>query len=213
MYGALLATRKLDEPDRSEASKMGLEAAQAIGSESSRAEALAALAPQLEGEPKAIALAQALQAAQAIGNEYARADVLAALVPQLEGALLVQALQATQAIRDESSRARALAALVPQLEGALLAQALQAAQAIRNEYARATALAAFLSIIPDTSSLVRDIQSVMANYILDAGDKPRAEVLRFSADNTLFASPILSSGLLRAIAAQIIEICGEWKWL
>jgi hypothetical protein len=60
---------------------------------------------------------------------------------------------------------------------------------------------------------VQDIQLAIAEYMLAARDKPRKEVLQFCADKTLFAQPVFSPGTLATIAAHIIEICGDWKWL
>ncbi|MCB9078390.1 MAG: hypothetical protein H6631_12400 [Anaerolineaceae bacterium] len=93
----------------------GLAAAQAIGDERSRAEALTGLASQLSGEAQATVLAQGLEAVQAIGDEWYRAKALSRLAPQLSGELLAQGLEAAQAIGDEWSRAKALSGLAPHL--------------------------------------------------------------------------------------------------
>nr|MBC7245282.1 ATP-binding protein [Chloroflexota bacterium] len=122
--------------------RQALTYARQIPAEGARAEALAALAPHLEPDLRAQALAEALQAARGIWDEGARAGALAALAPHLEPALLAEALQAARGIWDEYSRAEALAALAPHLEPALLAEALQAARGIWDEYSRAEALAA-----------------------------------------------------------------------
>ncbi len=57
-----------------------LAAARAIGDESDRAQALAALAPHLDPQH----LGEALTAARAIKSKSARAQALAALAPRLE---------------------------------------------------------------------------------------------------------------------------------
>lgn len=88
-----------------------LAAAQAIGEEEERAEALTGLAPHLSGE----LLVQALAAVQAIDDEEYRAKALSGLIPHLSGGLLNQALAATQAIGAGGDRARSLTALAPQL--------------------------------------------------------------------------------------------------
>jgi len=86
MYVAL--AKVLEGEPRAEA----LEAALAIQWGWKRAEALAALAGQLEGEARQQALARGLEAALAIGNERARASALAALAGQLEGERLPRGL-------------------------------------------------------------------------------------------------------------------------
>jgi hypothetical protein len=39
------------------------------------------------------------------------------------------------------------------------------------------------------------------------------KVLRFCADQTLFAPPIPDEGTLAAIAGRIVEVCQMWRWL
>ena len=146
MLTAILKTGKLPTTQRQIALQQALAAAQAIGDERYRAQALAALAPQLTGEAHQQALAQALAASQAIADAGTRANALAALAPQLIGEArqqaLAQALAANQAVGDEGRLAEALAALASQLTGELLAQALAASQAIDDEQYRADTLAA-----------------------------------------------------------------------
>ncbi len=127
---------------REPALAQALAAAREIEGERSRAEVLAALAPQLTGR----LLAEALAAVREIAYESRRAEVLAALAPQLTGRLLAEALAAAREIEGERSRAEVLAALAPQLTGAMrehiLSEALAAARGIADVYARAKVLEA-----------------------------------------------------------------------
>ena len=193
-----------------------LAASQAIGDERSRAEALAALAPQLTGEARQQALAQALAASQAIGEEGHRAEALAALAPQLTGEpqRLAAGAGRRAAIGAERSRAEALAALAPQLTGDLLAQALAASQAIGDERHRARMLVAFLPVAPDPDTLLTAIRQAMAGHLWnDLRHGEREEVLSFCAEAQLFRPPVLDSETLAAIAGHIVEVCTQWNWL
>jgi hypothetical protein len=88
---------------RQQALAEGLAAARAIKSEWGRAEALAALAPQLEAD----LLAEGLAAARAIGDERYGTQALSALVPHVEGELLNRVRAAlAQCLWDSRSRER-----------------------------------------------------------------------------------------------------------
>ncbi|TCO79243.1 hypothetical protein EV699_12021 [Plasticicumulans lactativorans] len=127
-----------------------LAVATAIGDEGPRADALAAVAGPLAGEPAL--LAEALTAATAIRSEGPRADALTAIAVAVAAHLtgeprrqvLAEALTTATAIGDEERRAHALTAVAAHLAGepALLARALAAATAIRSEGPRADALTA-----------------------------------------------------------------------
>jgi len=117
-----------------------LEAARNINGESSRSEALAALAPYLSEDLRREVLTQALQAARNINGESSRSEVFVALAPLLAEYpdLLSQALETVRNINDESPRPEALAALAPYLSEDLrrevLIQALEAARNIGDDY-------------------------------------------------------------------------------
>ncbi len=95
-----------------------LAAAREIQDESSRANALSALAEKLPPE----LLPEALAAARAIQNQSNRANALSALAEKLPPELLPEALAAARAIRDESNRAYALSALADRLSQMLPAK-------------------------------------------------------------------------------------------
>lgn len=84
------------------------------------------------------------------------------------------------------------------------------------------ALAAFLPLI-DNKPLI--INETPAHILIRAGqrrfvigllqaykNKSRAEVLKLCLDADLFCELLLSTQVLNAIAAHIIEICHEWDW-
>jgi hypothetical protein len=143
---------RLPDRERTRALADALAAVRAIGSErqpseavsaaewiaQSRANALAALAPQLPED----LLPEALAVAQTIRNDLNRSQALAALVPQLPDDLLGEALATAGAIWYQRSRSQALAALAPRLPDDLLPEALAAARAIEDEQSRCEALAA-----------------------------------------------------------------------
>jgi hypothetical protein len=217
----------------------GLEGAFAIEAEGARAEALAALAPQLSGEM----LEQGLEAALAIGDGWSRAIVLAALAPQLAGEELARALEGALAIEVEGARAQALAALSPQfsdkartqaLDGALdtapaaecegdqvlvfsratqlTGASLAAALTSGDEGDRAVALARFLPVAHDPATL-RSVRQASANHLQTLFAAKRGEVLQFCAEEKLIAPPILDQDTLAAIAGHIVEVCEEWRWM
>jgi len=119
--------------------RQALKAAQAIGDEWARSDALVGLLPRLAelGRP-----GEALEAVWAIRPETTRSRTLAGLAPYLTPDLLGQALKAVQAIRPEGEQAWALAGLLPRLaELGCPGEALEAARAIGDEEARSNALA------------------------------------------------------------------------
>ncbi len=144
---------------------IGLSAALAIADESARAQALAALIPQLPAEQQSAILQRVIDATLAIANDGRRVEALAALVPQLpaeqQPAILQHALDAALAIDDDWLRGDALAALAPLLTGAPLARALDAALATRDEWGRAEVLA---SLAPQLTGapLARALDAALA---------------------------------------------------
>ena len=203
---------------REQALAYGLEAARAVECEGYRAEALAALAPWLTGK----GLEQALEEALALGDSWSRAYALATLGPKLTGRAQSQAVEAgltaALAIRDKQSRAYALAALIPQLTGEARSRALvpglEAALDIEDGRRRALALAAFLPVAPDRVALLRSARQAMADHMLNNFPMAkRYDVLRFCAEEKLFAPPVLDQDTLAAIAGQIVEVCQEWRWM
>jgi hypothetical protein len=41
----------------------------------------------------------------------------------------------------------------------------------------------------------------------------REDVLKFCAQEKLFAPPILGEATLAAIAGHVVEVCQEWRWM
>ncbi len=121
-------------PSRAEVLQLALEAANSIGDEGDKAEALSALAPRLPESEQHEVLQLALKAANSL-EEGSKAEALSALAPQLpESAtdLLQLALDSANSLGDEGDKAEALSALAPRLpESAtdLLQLALEAARA------------------------------------------------------------------------------------
>jgi hypothetical protein len=187
----------------------GLEVALAIQDEWWQTHALVALAPQLTGE----ALTRALEAAVDIRDERRRAEALAALAPQLGGEALARGLAAALDIRREWSRACALAALAPQLRDEALARGLAAALALGEERPRARALTAFLAVGPSLVALRGARQAIADHLLKNLSAAEREEVLKFCADQKLFALPLLDQDILAAIAGHIVEVCAEWRWM
>ena len=149
-------------PSGSEVLEQALSAALAIQSESDRANALAAIAPQLPETERIKVLEQALSAALAIQDDRfgSRAKALAAIAPQLpttEPQLLAQALSAAQSIQNEAYRAPVLAAIAPQLPETerlqVWQQVLSTVLAIQDKFDRARDLAAIASQLPETERL------------------------------------------------------------
>jgi hypothetical protein len=208
MYLALwkVKTKALTDAQRQQALEQALAAALAIGDEWYRAEALAALAPQLTGEAREQALAQGLAAALAIGEEYYRVRALAALASQLTGEAreqaLEQALAAALAIGDKIFRAKALAALAPLLTGEAreqaLAQGLAAARASGEEWYRAEALAA---LAPQLTGelLAQGLAAALA--ISDQGSRAKALVALAPQLTGEAREQALAQGLAAALAS------------
>jgi HEAT repeats len=122
-----------------------LRAVLAIKDESSRAAALAGLAPRL---PESL-VAEALRAVLAIQNESGRAQALVWLAPRLSESMMAEALRAVLAIPYEPGRAQALGELAPHLPESMMAEALRAVLAIKDAYGRAQALAGLAPHLPE----------------------------------------------------------------
>ncbi len=120
--------------------------AEALEKPDARAEALTALVPHLEGEPRAAALAAAVSAVAGIEDGDDCAEALAALAPHLPDELVPEAMDIAIAIEDPDDRARALAALGPRLSYALLSEALVTAE---HEYVRAQTIDALAPYLDD----------------------------------------------------------------
>jgi hypothetical protein len=111
--------------------------------ETGRAAVLAVLAPRLDDE----GLAQALAELRVMDDGNARVQALEALAPYLAGPLLASALALVPTLRDDSLRSRSLAALVPRLDDLLLAEALAWAQTTTPDWARASMLRALAPVL------------------------------------------------------------------
>jgi hypothetical protein len=135
LYIDLLATGKLADPQQ------GLEAATAIQNKRSRAETLVALARQLGGEQRELALGRALEAALSLADEHERIKALSTVASLLTGEKLECALEAALSLNDEVNRDVVLNALSGQLSGELWERALKATLAIKWAGSRASVLA------------------------------------------------------------------------
>jgi hypothetical protein len=170
---AILGTGILSVTDRTTVCKSALEAALAIHPADARAEALAALAPYLEGQARAYALARGMEAALTTYREEDRPEALAALAPHLEGQARANAvargLEASLTISDEWKRVRVRVALVSLLDGQArtdaLAREVEAVLGIYDEWFRARALAVLalhLEGQPRADALARGVEAALA---------------------------------------------------
>ena len=187
------------EPLKLQVLQVSFQAAQAIQSESYRAQALTALADKL---PEI--LPKAFEAALVIQDEYARAKVLITLSDKLPEAL-PKALEAVLALQNKSDDltiddllelgsspnqkpsvlyAEALTILARKLTPELLLKALAAALAIQNEYSRAQVLTALATKL--TSELLPKALAA-AQAIQD--EYSRAQALTTLADKLPEALP------------------------
>jgi hypothetical protein len=117
-------------------------------------------------------------------------------------------------LSDEKCRSEVLVAFASQLISYSLQTGLAITLEISDEKYRADALTAFKSHLTDVDSYLRATRQAVADHLRTSlAKKERKEMLRFCADSTFFAPPILSPTTLAAIAGHIIEICQEWEWL
>jgi len=181
-----------------------LAGAQDIADDWYRAQALAALAPQLTGD----LLADALALAREIRNAESRAETLAALALQLTGELrecvLAEALTVACKIENKEGRVETLVTLVPQFTGAtrvrILSEALAAAWEMSSEGWCAKAL---VSLVPYlTNDLLAEALAGARDF---AGDSYRAQVLAALA-------PQLTGDLLVEALAAPPQRPHELKW-
>jgi hypothetical protein len=144
MAASLLTIGRLSEKQGMTVRHLSLAAARAIDGGGGRAEALAALAPHLEGS----FLTEALAVAHAIDEKRYRAEALAVLASRWEGEtqqqVLTEALATARAIKGERWQAQVLADLSPHLKDSLLTETLAVAHVTEDEAWRAEALAALV---------------------------------------------------------------------
>jgi hypothetical protein len=170
-----------------------LDAARAIDNSYYRAQALAALAPQLPAELQPVALTVANE----ISEPYGRAWALAGLAPHLpetrKRELLNAALQSALVIDDQFYRAQALAGLAPHIAEEslreLVASAINAVVEIDNLSARGLAQCALIRNLPRRAS-GRILRQAVETAERIEDDRDRAELLTFLA-------PYLTPALLR----------------
>jgi hypothetical protein len=107
------------------------------------AEALGAVAGQLDRVRRKQVLTEALAALRTLGDRWARAEALSTLARRLaEGGRYAAAVRVARVIPDEARKAQVLAALVPRLGETLLDRAWKVVASLREGGPRAHALAA-----------------------------------------------------------------------
>jgi hypothetical protein len=153
----------------------GLTYARRVPVPHTRAQALAALVPQLPESMRESALVEALANARVTTDETARARVLVALARHLTEALLAETLNVAQGITDEAARALALVALSPRLPEALLIEVYESSRVIRGKTYRVNVLTA---LAPHVDSVRRakilDEALTIAHSIEDKTERARA---------------------------------------
>ena len=119
---------------------VALAAARAISDDSTRASALAELAPRLPEAERENALRDALAAAREVHDDYDRVRALAELAQRLPGTerekVLRDALAAACGMPLDSSRSLALGYLAPYLPETLVPDALAAAESFERQLLR-----------------------------------------------------------------------------
>jgi ABC-type glutathione transport system ATPase component len=78
-----------------------------------------------------------------------------------------------------------------------------------------TAIAARLTQIRDLAAAHYCIarQAIARHLLKNLSNAKREAVLRFCAQEELFAPPLLDQDTLAASAAHIVEGCQEWRWM
>jgi nucleoside phosphorylase len=186
---------------RADLQNVTLSAVLAIENLLDRSKALAAFAPQLDGQPTL--LAQALDAALAIDEDDWRNEALATLAPGLAGrpALLAQVLTVAESIQNEWSRSSVLADIAPGLasQPALLDQALAAALAIKSEEPRSQALA---TLVPQLAEPERHttLAHALTAALAIADEQARSKALATLAPS-LAGRPALLAHALTVVQA------------
>jgi hypothetical protein len=165
--------------------KRGVDAAFALQDAEARADALAALAPQLSGNKRHHLLERALTDALAITSPRAKAWALAAILKHLSG----------------SERDRALS------------EGVGAAEAISESKDRAYVLADYLAVMEDKTAIVERLRGAIAQELHGRWDSESKNVLALCASKRIFAEPVLSRQALNYLLPQVLGICEEWSWL
>ena len=173
--------------------KEALRAAQAIQDESSRTEALIALAANF---PEAYR--ETLSAVLAIQDEYCRTEALIALASNLPADLYGETLSAVLAIQDEYCRAQGLIALAANFPEAYR-EALSAVLAIQDEYSRTEALIALAPNLP--ADLYQEVLSA-TQAIADESYRSKALIA---------LAPNLPADLYREVLSAVLAIQDEYS--
>ena len=193
--------------------RKALDVAGAMQFEAYRAGLLVALAPRLGRHlsPRGLAMARAIE------EPSVRVEALVSLLPRLDGRIrqeaLADALHSALDIPHPTSRLDALARLAPHLPSHHLTRAAETVWAADDGLERARALAAFLPFLDNGPQALADIRRTLVSHLLALQSERREAVLGFCADYPLFEPPIVGEAAVRRIAAAIIEICWEWRWM
>jgi hypothetical protein len=222
---------------------LGLGVVSLIQNDQYRAEALAALVPNLEEDLLKHGLSVALQ----LFYDDARTKAVDALVSRADAELLQNGLDAAIAIGDMCLRAQALITLASYLSGecrnTALNHALNATMAIyypedtkgrvlaalaplltnvawqhgleiAMRLKNKSALAAYLSVENSSPQVYgKLVQQAMVNVLSQLRFEKREELLEFVATKELFDNRFVPTVVTGKIPEQIIRICRDWVWL
>jgi NB-ARC domain/APAF-1 helical domain len=178
-----------------------LEVVRGIQDESSRSDALSALALHL---PEIVP--EAFEVVRGIQDESSRANALSKLAAHLPARLLSKTLKVARGFQSESCRAKTLSKLAAHLPENLLAEALEIARGIQDEYYRVDALIGLAPQIvlryvnfPFWSELLHTLAHRNRKHLLEDISKLAPTITKLSDQSTLIL-----------VVQAMREVCQQW---
>jgi hypothetical protein len=180
-----------------------------------KAEALTALARQMDAPEKDAVIHEALSVAMKMDHGGARAKALAAITPELSeperAVVLNNALATARKSDGEESMAAALAAIAPQLSGPLLAEALATALRIKEEQCKALAVEAIAKSPQNRGELTHELRRYLVDRLSSIFMRAeRRETYEFC--ERFCHPPLVSATAVEAITTHIAEVGLHWTW-
>ena len=202
------------EPILGQVAALALAAALEITEADSQLNALIALMPWLQADARSKTSSRARAVAQKMetGKRLrAQMELSRHLTGEAQEQVLDDLLD-TLECHPEGDQIWALIALAPLLKGRSATRGSAMARSLVSRDCHP-----LIAFIVDTSApnpIKAEVRSAVADQLWrDLAGKKREDVLKFIADQKLFAPPVFDPECLAAIAHHIVEICQDWEWL
>jgi hypothetical protein len=205
-----LVAKLVEGPARQKALTEALDMVEKLQNPTKRAEVLLALAPHLAGK----LAQQALSLTQGIRDPEQHAEILLAVAPHLaetdQYSALLTAVEVASNIQNTKQRTQILTDLRLYLGNSSERERIsEVCLELRESRLRAERLVKLLPFMVDEPRYYREI---LLDILEETKVYWRHDMLKLFSIDTLLAPPIVSSAVVSAIGALMIEICSTWNW-